>query len=546
MPRALGRLRWQLTLSHLIAIAFTLVSMIAAVVVIGSTWWSTQNAPAREPAQDARLVAQAVGGLVNQGEPAALSLILRGLVQGDVRLVAPAGPPNQRGGSPNDIPQLRNIDYIVVLGPDGRTLASSDPAADELAPAERQAWQPVAQRALSGTHDDIIATRPDAGWSPGESSSAGPAALGAAPIVDQNGQPLAAVLVAVSSVPADNRSAFAPLAAIGVASLVVLSASFVFALASSSLVAYLLSRRLVKRLEQLGHAAEALRRGKLDVRLPAGGTDEVAQLQRSFNAMATDLERTLHELGAERDRVAGLLEARRQLVAGVSHELRTPVATVRGYLESALRRDGTVSAELRADLETMQREIGRLQRLIEDLFLLARSEVGQLELRLQPTDVGVLARRLVDTQAPLAWRQRRVELVVQASAPLPLAWVDAQRLEQILGNLVSNAVRHTPPGGLVAVAVAAEPPHLRVEVRDTGEGIDPADLPRVFERFYRGGTGAPGGAGLGLALVKELTEAMGGTVSVASTPGEGTSFTVCLPLSETDVSPLAGTLQSRA
>jgi signal transduction histidine kinase len=417
-----------------------------------------------------------------------------------------------------------------VLGPNDKLLGSSDPSGAEFAPPERQDWQLLATRALSGPREDLVALRPDGGWSAAMAQSVGPAALGAAPVLDEGGQPVAVVVVGVSSLPVDTRPPFWPLAAFGVATLVVLAGASVFALASSSLLAYLLSRRLVHRLEQLGRAAEALRAGQLSARVPAGGSDEVGQLQQSFNAMATDLERTMRALGAEHNRVAGLLEARRQLVAGVSHELRTPVATVRAYLESALRNREAMSSDLGADLETMEREMTRLQGLIDDLFMLARAEVGRLELRSEPIDVGALARRLVETQAPLAWRQRRVELVAEAPDGQPRAWVDAQRLEQILSNLLSNAVNHTPPGGLVAVAVAAEPDDVRVDVRDTGEGIAPEDLPRVFERFYRGrGDDARGGVGLGLALVKEFTEAMGGTVQVDSTPGEGSRFTVRLP-----------------
>ena len=178
----------------------------------------------------------------------------------------------------------------------------------------------------------------------------------------------------------------------------------------------------------------------------------------------------------------------------------------------------------------MEREIARLQRLIEDLFTLARAAVGRLELRSEPTDAGAVVRRLVETTAPLAWGQRRVEVLAEVAPDLPPARADAHRLEQIVSNLLGNAVRHMPPGGLVAAAVAAEPDAVRVEVRDTGEGIAPEDLPRVFERFYRGRNGAGrGGAGLGLALTKELAEAMGGTVEASSAPGEGSRFTVRLP-----------------
>ena len=312
--------------------------------------------------------------------------------------------------------------------------------------------------------------------------------------------------------------------------LVVGTATAVAVLPPATLISYLVLRRTTRRLEELAAAAEALRSGDLAARVPIGGEDEVARLQGSFNAMAGDLERTLRALESERDRVAGLLEARRQLVAGVSHELRTPVATVRGYLESALRRVGGVPPDLRSDLETMAGEIGRLERLIEDLFTLSRAAVGRLELRPEPTDTGAVVRRLVETTAPLAWRQRRVEVLAEVAPDLPPSRADAQRLEQIVSNLLGNAVRHTPPGGLVAAAVSAEPDAVRVEVRDTGEGIGPEDLPRVFERFYRGRNDAgQGGSGLGLALTRELVEAMGGTVEAASVLGEGSRFTDRFP-----------------
>jgi signal transduction histidine kinase len=287
------------------------------------------------------------------------------------------------------------------------------------------------------------------------------------------------------------------------------------------------------RLERLGQAAAALAAGDLSCRVAEGPADEVGQLARRFNAMAADLERSLRELQAERDRVAGLLDAQRQLVAGVSHELRTPVATLRGYVESALRREPAGSSALRADLETMEQEIARLQRLIEDLFTLSRAAVGRLALRVEPTDAGAVVRRLVETTAPLAWGQRRVQVLAEVPPDLPAAQADPQRLEQIVSNLLGNAVRHTPPGGIVAAAVTAEPDVVRVEVRDTGEGIAPEDLPHVFERFYRGRNGSErSGAGLGLALTKELAEAMGGSVAAASTPGAGSCFTVRLPRSE--------------
>jgi signal transduction histidine kinase len=245
--------------------------------------------------------------------------------------------------------------------------------------------------------------------------------------------------------------------------------------------------------------------------------------------MATDLERTVADLAAERDRVTGLLESRRQLVAGVSHELRTPIATLRGYLESALSRDGALPAEVRDDLDTADREVARVEDMIDDLFTLSRAEVGRLELRLAPTDVGALVRNQVETQSPLAWRQRYVKLLVEAPQTGPMARADGQRVAQIVSNLLSNAVRHTPPGGLVAARVTATPNGVRIEVRDTGEGIAADVLPHVFERFYQGDNAHARGAGLGLALVKELTESMHGSVEVSSSLGHGSSFSVTLP-----------------
>jgi signal transduction histidine kinase len=525
MRRALTRLRWQLTLSHLVATTFTLVCMIAAAVLIVTIGITVQNKPNLAPAEDARTVARSIGGMVTGEGSADLNAVLRRFADGSLRVVdaeqdGPPWAPVMAGTA------LKDIAYIVVIGPDGRTLGSSDPAGAAFAPPERAEWQGILADAQAGERDlgELMMSR----------TGEGPAALGAYPVFD-GGRQIASVVVAKTSLSTEGSflNFWRALAIFGVATVAVLSAASVFALASASVVAYLLSRRLVARLERLGGAAEALASGDLSRRVEEGRADEVGRLAHQFNLMAADLERTLRERAAERDRVTGLLEARRQLVAGVSHELRTPVATIRGYIEAALARGENVPANLRTELETMEREIARLQRLIEDLFTLSRAEVGRLELRLEPTDAGAVVQRLVETTAPLAWTQRRVEVLAEVAPDVPLAQADAQRLEQIVSNLLSNAVRHTPPGGLVAAAVSAEPGSVLIEVRDTGEGIPPDDLPRIFERFYRGRNGdGRAGAGLGLALSKELAEAMGGSVEAASTAGEGSCFTVRLPLAQ--------------
>jgi signal transduction histidine kinase len=275
-----------------------------------------------------------------------------------------------------------------------------------------------------------------------------------------------------------------------------------------------------------------MREGDRGARVTVEGEDEVARLQSDFNAMADELERTMEDLEAQRDVVAGLLESRRELVVGVSHELRTPVATVRAMLESAIKQKGVRPASLRRDMEVMEGEVLRLQRLIDDLFTLSRLEVEQLTMACQPTDVAPVVQRIVDAMAPLAWKSGRVEVVAELPDELPQACVDESRLEQILANLVRNGVRHTEPGGIVAVVVAAGEDAVQIEVRDTGEGIPAAELPQIWERFYRGENARADdgrGAGLGLALVKELVEAMSGSVEVESTVGEGSRFIVRLP-----------------
>ncbi len=236
----------------------------------------------------------------------------------------------------------------------------------------------------------------------------------------------------------------------------------------------------------------------------------------------------------ERDTVAALLRARRELIAAVSHDLRTPVATMRAYLESLTTRwQDQPGEQTSRDLDVAYHEVLHLQGLVDDLFSLARADVGKLTLRRAPLDVAALLERVVAATAPHAWQVGRVTVAAQTPPNLPRALADERRMEQILHNLVQNAVRHTPPGGLVALSATPEGNMLAVMVRDTGSGIRREDLPHIFDRYFQAasasGSRSAGGAGLGLALVKEWTEAMGGSVAVASEPGAGSCFTVRLP-----------------
>jgi signal transduction histidine kinase len=332
------------------------------------------------------------------------------------------------------------------------------------------------------------------------------------------------------------------------AMVLILAGTMLVLLPFFALFSYIFARHTTRRIDTLAAAAGALRRGQYQARVKVAGEDEIARLQADFNAMADDLERTLHELHTERDRVARLMQAQRQLIASVSHELRTPVATIRSYLDASLQPLGEAPAgssqalaparptaaspaTLQADLAVMQRETARLQALIDDLFTLARAETQSLTFRCAPTDIGQLTRQIVETVAPVAWQRSRIDVVAALPADLPDALIDTTRWEQILHNLLHNAIRHTAPGGIVAVTAQRGPAQLAVEVRDTGGGIAAEDLPHIFERFYRGADAASTdeGAGLGLALVKELLEAMGGSIHVTSAAGVGSCFTLQVP-----------------
>ncbi|HLY26412.1 MAG TPA: HAMP domain-containing sensor histidine kinase [Aggregatilineales bacterium] len=302
----------------------------------------------------------------------------------------------------------------------------------------------------------------------------------------------------------------------------------------SALFSFLVMRTTIKRLQMLTAATQAVRSHNYAARVEVHGEDEVARLQADFNAMTAELEKAIRDLQTERDTVTQLLDVRRDLTANVSHDLRTPIASLRASLESAIEHQTPPSAH---DLEVMQQDVLHLQNMVDDLFTISRVELGQLTLRCQPTDVREVIARVVESTAPYAWRSRRIEIVQQMPASLPLAHADGTRLEQILRNLIYNGLRHTPSGGVVTVSASPDTelePYIAVEVWDTGEGIAAEDLPHIWERFYKVGQDSESEdrLGLGLAIVKELTEAMQGSVSVNSTPGMGSRFIVRLPLAD--------------
>ena len=241
--------------------------------------------------------------------------------------------------------------------------------------------------------------------------------------------------------------------------------------------------------------------------------DEVGELARTFNSMVEELSRTE--------------ELRHNLVADVAHEVRTPVTNIWGYVEGIA--DGVINADT-ATLESIHGEILLLTRLIEDLQDLALAEAGHMQLRFQPCDLSSLLQSAVASVQPQA-QDKGVNLTVEPSPEL-LVQADPQRITQVLRNLLVNAITHTPSHGAVKVQANQRNGQMQVSIKDTGVGIPPADLPHIFDRFYRvdkSRSRATGGVGLGLTIARRLVEAHGGTIQAFSETGRGTEFVITLP-----------------
>jgi signal transduction histidine kinase len=258
--------------------------------------------------------------------------------------------------------------------------------------------------------------------------------------------------------------------------------------------------------------------------------------------MAERLATSVAELDARTREAEAALAAKRELVANVSHELRTPLASISGHAESLLMLGDGASAERRAEsLTVLHREARQLSRLVDDLFLLSTAESGGLPLTIRDVDVASVLEEVAASFRPLARRERQIAIVSDVEPGLPLVRGDRERIVQLLGNLVRNALRYTAEGGLVSLRAARTGDLVRVAVEDTGAGIPPEQLSRIFDRFYRGDDArdrASGGAGLGLAIVRELVEAMGGSVAAASAVGEGSTFTFTLQIADPPTWPI--------
>lgn len=311
-------------------------------------------------------------------------------------------------------------------------------------------------------------------------------------------------------------------------------AAMLVTLPVSAIFSYLISRRMTQRLEKLSRAATALRSGDLSSRVDVRGEDELARLQTDFNAMAADLQQSTRALAEEKDKVTALLQSQRELTAAVSHELRTPASVIHGYLDSLrIHWKNAEPESIESDLNILTQETQRLEEILNDLLAISQAEAGKLSLVLHPTDLSAVLQKAVHTTAALAWESQKVEIVYEKNGEIPLIQADALRLEQVLFNLIQNALRHTPPGGLITASIQMTDSFVRLEITDSGDGIAPEDLPHIWDKFYQSNHSlnrSSAGAGLGLALVKEFCEAMGAKVGVESILGEGSIFYILFPV----------------
>jgi signal transduction histidine kinase len=480
----------------------------------------------------AHAYARPIGWLMESGQAGDIPRLLEMVLQGAV--VLPDPDEEVTGArrfqiSTSDDP-LKRLVAVTVLDQTGAVISVTGTAT---AQAEcRAEWDELAGLALVGeTNPYKLSRRLKLGD--------GGLLLGTAAVRRSDGEIAGAVAVEMHpSLPLETSGSLAPLAGflaiIFVTSLLGLPV-VLLAVLLTAISGVLVSRSLGRRLKQLEMTAQTMAGGDLALRVADTSPDEIGQVGRAFNQMAGQLENSLQALEKEKERVETLLRARRDLIANISHDLRTPIASLSAHLE-------TLSAHperLDEYLPILNDESTRTADLIADLFELARLDTHELELDLAPMDVTDVIPRVAASYKALAWERHRVVLEVELPPSCPPVWADVQRVEQVLANLITNGLRFTLEGGVITIEAETLEGAVEVRVSDTGIGISPEDLPHIFERFYRGDRARSrpaaqdhlsSGSGLGLAIVKGLVEAMGGSVSATSSPGEGTCISFRLPL----------------
>lgn len=285
------------------------------------------------------------------------------------------------------------------------------------------------------------------------------------------------------------------------------------AVAASVLLSLLLAYTFTRPLREMTTATQEVAAGKLGQQVPVRSQDEIGQLAQSFNRMSSDL--------------ANATRLRKQMTADIAHDLRSPLTVITGYLESMA--DGVLKPSPER-LKLIHAEATHLQRLVEDLRTLSLADAGELSMTRLTQPLQPLLEQTAAIYAQQAG-QKQINLQIDIEPDLPAPRVDPDRMMQVLGNLVGNALRHTPAGGRIILSASRAGEGVRVTVRDTGEGISPQDLPHVFDRFYRGDSAryaGEGESGLGLAIARSIVEMHGGRLTAESEPGSGAAFHIDL------------------
>ena len=285
----------------------------------------------------------------------------------------------------------------------------------------------------------------------------------------------------------------------------------------AAITSAIFARRLTSPVQHMTRAAKEIAAGRLDQRIPVETRDEIGELADSFNQMAASLEKNQ--------------QLNRQLFAGIAHELKTPLTIIQGNLEAML--DG-VQEPTPEKIAALHTETVLLNRLVNDLRDLTLAEAGQLKLAVKIIKLKSLVEKVTEMLQPIL-SERQIKLSVKIPTSLKAVQADPDRVTQILYNLLTNAVRHTPDKGKLTLSAIADNSVARVSVSDEGEGIPPEDLPHIFDHFYRvddSRARATGGTGMGLAIAKLLVEAHGGTITATSEPGRGSTFSFTLPFAK--------------
>ncbi len=274
----------------------------------------------------------------------------------------------------------------------------------------------------------------------------------------------------------------------------------------------ILALTMTRSLRDLTEATVDIARGRFGRQVKVRSKDEIGRLAESFNQMSTDLEQAT--------------KTRQQMTADIAHDFRSPLSVITGYAEALSDNKLAGTPEV---YKILLQETKHLDRLVDDLRLLSLADTGELPLTLQPTPPRALLERVASRHA-VAGAQRQISLNIDAADDLPPVSVDVERMSQVLDNLILNAFRYTPAGGKVFLRASSSDGTVKIQVKDTGQGIATEDLPHVFDRFYRGDKSRQdnGESGLGLAIAKSLVEAHGGTIKVSSLPGQGAEFTISL------------------